>query len=125
MSAKYCPDCGKELINPNAVACPNCGAAIKTPSHGGNKRKNPWIGVILSFFWGGVGQMYNGQIGKGIIYLIITLLIMLLDLFLILFTGNNIVILNLLWRIFAMVDAYITATKLNRGEPADKFINLR
>jgi TM2 domain-containing membrane protein YozV len=27
--------------------------------------KNPSIATILSFFWMGLGQIYNGQIGKG------------------------------------------------------------
>ena len=31
MTTKYCPECGKELQNPNAVACPNCGGAIRVP----------------------------------------------------------------------------------------------
>jgi TM2 domain-containing membrane protein YozV len=29
-------------------------------------KKNPGVAVILSFFWPGLGQIYNGQITKGI-----------------------------------------------------------
>ena len=32
--------------------------------------KNPSIAVLLSFFWPGLGQIYNGEIGKGILFLI-------------------------------------------------------
>ena len=32
--------------------------------------KNPSIAVVLSFFWPGLGQIYNGEIGKGIAFLI-------------------------------------------------------
>jgi len=32
--------------------------------------KNPSIAVVLSFFWPGLGQIYNGEIGKGILFLI-------------------------------------------------------
>jgi len=31
--------------------------------------KNPSIATILSFFYMGLGQIYNGQIGKGIVLL--------------------------------------------------------
>jgi TM2 domain-containing membrane protein YozV len=30
------------------------------------KKKNPGVAAILSFFWPGLGQIYNGQIAKGI-----------------------------------------------------------
>ncbi len=33
--------------------------------------KNPSIAVILSFFYAGLGQLYNGQIGKGILFLLL------------------------------------------------------
>jgi TM2 domain-containing membrane protein YozV len=29
-------------------------------------KKNPGVAAILSFFWPGLGQIYNGQIAKGI-----------------------------------------------------------
>jgi TM2 domain-containing membrane protein YozV len=29
-------------------------------------KKNPGVATILSFFWPGLGQVYNGQIAKGI-----------------------------------------------------------
>ena len=33
--------------------------------------KNPSTATILSFFFMGLGQIYNGQIGKGIIFIIL------------------------------------------------------
>ena len=32
---------------------------------------NPGTSAILSFFWTGLGQIYNGEIGKGILFMII------------------------------------------------------
>jgi TM2 domain-containing membrane protein YozV len=29
-------------------------------------KKNPAVAAVLSFFWPGLGQIYNGQIGKGV-----------------------------------------------------------
>jgi TM2 domain-containing membrane protein YozV len=33
--------------------------------------KNPSIATILSFFYMGLGQIYSGQIGKGIVFIIL------------------------------------------------------
>jgi TM2 domain-containing membrane protein YozV len=33
--------------------------------------KNPSIATILSFFFRGLGQIYNGQIGKGVVFIIL------------------------------------------------------
>ncbi len=32
--------------------------------------KNPTIATLLSFFWTGLGQIYNGQILKGVFFMI-------------------------------------------------------
>lgn len=32
---------------------------------------NPGTAAILSFFWTGLGQIYNGQIGKGLLFMIV------------------------------------------------------
>ena len=33
-------------------------------------RKEPGIAAVLSFFWCGLGQIYNGQIGKGVLMMV-------------------------------------------------------
>jgi len=33
--------------------------------------KNPGIATVLSFFYMGLGQIYNGQIGKGVGFIIL------------------------------------------------------
>ncbi len=56
--------------------------------------KNPGLAAVLSFFIPGVGQMYNGEIGKGILFLITAWLI-----------------IPWIWSIF---DAYSVANRINR-----------
>lgn len=64
----YCRSCG-EIILEEAEICPECGVRQKPPQ---NKATNsdPGIAAIASALLPGLGQMYNGQIAKGIILLI-------------------------------------------------------
>ena len=70
--------------------------------------KNPGIAAVLSFFWTGVGQIYNGQILKGLILIGVQILNGLLMFLLIGF-----ITYPLVW-IWGMYDAYKTAERLNR-----------
>jgi TM2 domain-containing membrane protein YozV len=112
----YCPSYGSELVNPNAIACPACGDAIRQNTY--NEVKNPVLAAALSFFWAGLGQIYNGQTQKGIVYMLAYFFCLVSTLFVF-----GIVLALLCWFI-GMVDAYITANKINNGEFADEFINL-
>ncbi|WP_209125492.1 hypothetical protein [Alkalihalobacillus sp. BA299] len=72
--------------------------------------KNPGIAAVLSFFFAGLGQIYNGEIGKGIAFIIAYFISGLLMLILIGFITTP-----LLW-IWGMVDAYKTAERINESE---------
>ncbi len=69
--------------------------------------KNPSIAVVLSFFWAGLGQIYNGQIGKGVIFIIAYVASALSMLMVIGFVTTPI-----LW-VWGMYDAYTSAGKVN------------
>ena len=69
--------------------------------------KNPSVAAILSFFWAGLGQIYNGQIGKGIAFIVLYALCALSMYIVIGFVTTPI-----LW-IIGMVDAYSSANKIN------------
>lgn len=69
--------------------------------------KSPGVAAVLSFFWAGLGQIYNGEIGKGIIFMVLYLVSAFLMMAIIGFITTPI-----LW-IFGMVDAYKTAEKIN------------
>lgn len=69
--------------------------------------KNPGVAAILSFVWCGAGQIYNGQIGKGLLMLFSYGLSILLMFVLIGFITTPI-----LW-IWGIYDGYKTAERLN------------
>lgn len=70
--------------------------------------RNPGIAAVLSFFWTGVGQIYNGEIVKGIILIIVQMVNAALMFVLIGFITYPIV-----W-IWGMYDAYKVAERMNR-----------
>ena len=67
--------------------------------------KNPIVAAILSFFFPGSGQAYNGQTGKGI------------GVFICFIIGYMIFIIpGLIVFIYGVYDAYSSAQKMNKGE---------
>jgi TM2 domain-containing membrane protein YozV len=69
--------------------------------------KNPGLAAVLSFFYMGLGQIYNGQIGKGIAFIVMYTV----SLFLI-FILIGLVTTPILF-IYGMYDAYRSAEKIN------------
>ena len=69
--------------------------------------KNPTTATILSFFITGLGQIYNGQIGKGIIFMVLYVISWVLIWIVVGFITTPI-----LW-IWGMVDANSSAKKIN------------
>ena len=70
-------------------------------------RKNPGVAAVLSFFWAGLGQIYNGQLLKGIGFIVLYAFSVLLCFVLIGF-----IILPIVWFI-GIWDAYSTAKSYN------------
>jgi len=71
--------------------------------------KNPSVATVLSFFIMGLGQIYNGQIGKGILFIILyTISIALM------FVVVGFITTPILW-IWGMVDANNSAKKINHS----------
>jgi TM2 domain-containing membrane protein YozV len=111
-----CSACGAGLSDPTAAFCPRCGNSIGGAS--GERviivrsAKSPGIAAVLSFFWCGLGQIYNGEIGKGIAMMIAYAISAFLMYILIGFITTPI-----LW-IWGMFDAYRTAERINREDGA-------
>ena len=80
----FCPKCGKQ-VEENALFCPSCGAALTqqpqptqpiqppqpsvppyVPPRPMAGTKNEGLAAVLSFIFSGLGQIYVGQIGRGI-----------------------------------------------------------
>lgn len=73
----------------------------------GSDPKNSGVAVLLSFFWSGLGQIYNGQILKGILMMGAHLIAWFLCL---VFIGF--ILVPIIW-VFGMYDAYNTAERIN------------
>jgi len=69
--------------------------------------KNPGLAAVLSFFFSGLGQIYNGQILKGLLFMVVQVVNFVLAFVVIgLFTGF------VVW-VWAIVDAYTSAELIN------------
>ncbi len=108
---KFCFNCGQE-IDARAEICSKCGVRVApppTPSPVVVERKNEGIAAVLSFVFVGLGQVYNGEIGKGIAFLIIGVILVFSMIFLIGF-----ILYPIFW-IYNIYDAYNTAKNINAG----------
>lgn len=116
----FCPKCGSQVDAAQGF-CSKCGtriassqAMVSAPGVAPGPQvvmikaqKNPGVAAVLSFFWSGLGQIYNGEIGKGILLLIVYIVSCLL-----IWVVIGIITTPILW-IYGMVDAYKTAERLN------------
>jgi TM2 domain-containing membrane protein YozV len=99
MKTKFCQNCGNE-VDEKADICLGCGVKIIKAND-----KNPGIAAILSFLFIGLGQIYNGEVGKGISYMILGFLLALSMFIIIGF------ILFPIFYFYQIYDAYTVAEK--------------
>lgn len=74
--------------------------------------KNPGLAAVLSFFYMGLGQVYNGQIAKGVLF-IVAYTISWLFIATVILAPIGIITTPILF-IYGMYDAYKSAEKINR-----------
>lgn len=83
--------------------------------------KNPGVSAVLSFFYSGLGQVYNGEIGKGMVlilfqclnlFIITTSLALSFLLVPLLATALGGFLFVVVW-IYGIYDAYKVAEKIN------------
>ena len=115
IKTKFCVNCGAE-IDARAEICPKCGVRVTPPppqsSSAPNvmfERKNEGLAAVLSFLFVGLGQIYNGEISKGIMFIIVGV-IAVLTMFLLI----GFIIYPLFW-IYNIYDAFNTAKEINAG----------
>lgn len=72
------------------------------------RQKDPGVATLLSFFLPGSGQLYNGHIGKGIVFLMVMFFINLP----LMFVGVGFLTGLITW-IWAMADAHSSANQIN------------
>ncbi len=107
LPSTFCRNCGAELKYSNAEICPSCGIRIQGPVTPKSKlfgERNPGTAALYSLFIPGLGQIYNGEIGKGIVVLIGTLIGVIFSL-----------IPGIIVWIFGIYEAHKTASKINTG----------
>lgn len=71
--------------------------------------KSPGLAAVLCFFFTGLGQIYNGQIMKGLFLMALQLVNCLL-----MWVFIGFILYPLVW-IWGIYDAYQTAERINRG----------
>ncbi len=90
-----------------SMPMPGYGSPVSPIIH--RPHKEPGIAAVLSFFFAGLGQIYNGEIGKGLCFILANVVSFLMCFFLIGFP-----MLLIVW-IFGIYDAYTVADQINRG----------
>lgn len=105
---KFCANCGAE-IDVKAMTCPECGVLQQDQKVNVAPVKNEGIAAVLSFLFCGLGQIYNGQIGKGIVLIVIQMINIML-----MFVIIGLLTYPIVW-VFGIWDAYTTAKKINEG----------
>ena len=114
----YCTSCGAQ-VDDSAQFCSQCGRRVglseeRVPAPGQPQvilvraGKSAGLAAVLSFFWAGLGQIYNGQIAKGIVFMFLQVINVLL-----MFVLVGFLTWPVIW-IWGIVDAYGTAERLNR-----------
>ena len=104
---KFCQSCGKK-ISVNAEICPHCGVRVAGIVPG--EEKNVLLAAILSFFFPGLGHIYNGLTKKGISFIIAYIVSAIL-----IFILVGVVLMLIVW-VWALIDAIKTTEAINRGE---------
>ena len=115
---KYCQECGVET-RVNQEICIKCGMRLLTlysrQKMGSSKvlptnpPKSPALAAVLSFLIIGLGQIYVGQVLKGIAFLVATVIL----------GGITFGFGWLIMAIIAPIDAYKIGRKLQNGNPVD------
>lgn len=108
-----CPHCGKVSNEESPRFCSGCGARMDGSTPAGypgyplqpRVQKSPVTAGFCSTLLPGLGQVYNGETGKGFAVFLLTLI----GLVLLLVPGL------IVW-LYAMYDAYTVAGKMNTGE---------
>ncbi|UGV41394.1 zinc-ribbon domain-containing protein [Methanococcoides orientis] len=108
---KSCSNCGAE-IDEKAVICPKCGVPTGTQYPASQSPKDPGLAAVLSLLLSGLGQVYNGELKKGIGILVGVVV-----------GWVTFLIPGIIICVYGVYDAYTTSKKMNSAEIAFKKAN--
>ena len=118
---QFCVNCGAKIYV-GAEICPKCGARQPLMERESPK-KNPGLAAVLSVFFTGLGQIYNGQFLKALIFFIIYYSIIAIAFASDLATPElapSGIILGAIFAvpvwIWGIIDAYRSAEEINAGK---------
>jgi len=98
-----------------ALACPKCGAEVAaSQKQSSAQQKNVAVAAVASAVFPGLGQIYDGETRKGILFIIIGAICLspLLSMGAI---RNFVLVLYPIFWIYAVYTAYRTAKDINEG----------
>lgn len=81
-------------------------------------QKNIIIALILSFFFTGLGQAYNGLVIRGIVSFVIAIILGFLNIY----VSRIFVIFALIWALYVLYDTYQCTNAINNNEAIPKFL---
>ena len=103
---KFCANCG-QAVNANQAICLSCGCALTQMNNVQNAgQKSASTAVLLTCLIVGLGQIYLGQVLKGVAILVAAFIIAILT------AGLGAIVI---W-IIAMFDAYKIGKKVEAGQ---------
>lgn len=120
----FCTRCGKAICSQctmevdGKTVCKPCVEAMASQKVFCVNKKEPVLSLLLSFFIPGVGQIYNGEIKKGLAMLVTYYLFSIVTVILcIILIGLCLLPFLLAYWLYILYDAVVTADKINKGEP--------
>lgn len=113
----YCRDCGA-IISARAEICPSCGIRQRRPASSALEDVlaggNPVVAALLSAFLPGLGQIYNRQLERGLLFIGGSMLAA----FSVVVFGLGFVLFPAVW-LYAIYDAYRGAEQFTPDGAAD------
>lgn len=102
----YCHNCGVK-VNEMQEMCVECGISFKKSVNTiSGTSLEPWLAALISFFITGLGQIIIGQVKKGVVILIVSIILGLFS-----FGFSAFITVPL-----AVIDAYLIAKKKQEGK---------
>lgn len=108
----YCRNCGNQITELDSF-CPKCGTrAVKIITFSPLVR-NAGVSAVLSTIIPGLGQIYNGQIKKGVPIIIASIVLLILAIAMRMPERIGVYVAYILLWMLSIFDAYRSAEKIN------------